>query len=72
MTKTELRQIWEKAHGHCHFCGDPVEFDERGWREGELAGYWEVMPIATVVRRSARLWNQRCGPFVSFVSFSNS
>jgi 5-methylcytosine-specific restriction endonuclease McrA len=42
MTKTELRQIWEKTQGHCHFCGDPVQFDKRGWRDGDLAGYWDV------------------------------
>ena len=42
MTKTELRQIWEKTRGHCHFCGDPVSLDKRGWRDGDLTGYWEV------------------------------
>src|SRR5713226_2118670 len=42
MTKAELRQIWEKTQGHCHCCGDPVEFYKRGWRDGDLAGYWEI------------------------------
>jgi 5-methylcytosine-specific restriction endonuclease McrA len=42
MTKIDLRRIWEKTKGHCHFCGDPVEIDRRGWREGDLSGYWEV------------------------------
>ena len=42
MHTSELQQIWEKTKGHCHFCGDPVDFDKRGWRDGELAGYWEV------------------------------
>ena len=42
MTKIELRQVWEKTEGHCHFCGDAVDFDRRGWRDGDLTGYWEV------------------------------
>jgi len=42
MREQQLRLIWEKTHGHCHFCGDPVEFQKRGWTDGELVGYWEV------------------------------
>jgi 5-methylcytosine-specific restriction endonuclease McrA len=37
----QLRAIYDKTNGHCHFCGDPVEFEKRGWAEN-LAGYWEV------------------------------
>lgn len=39
---TKLYRIWEKTHGHCHFCGDPVDFEKRGWHEGDMSGYWEV------------------------------
>ncbi len=42
MTEGQLRQIWEKTQGHCHFCGDPVHFEKRGWVAGDLTGYWEV------------------------------
>ena len=42
MTEKQRRQIWEKTSGHCHFCGDPVTYERRGWREGDLTGYWEV------------------------------
>ncbi|PWB53900.1 MAG: hypothetical protein C3F13_08320 [Anaerolineales bacterium] len=42
MYERQLRQIWEKTQGHCHFCGDPVEFEKRGWHDGDLSGYWEV------------------------------
>jgi hypothetical protein len=42
MRESYLRQIWEKTHGHCHFCGDLVEFEKRGWKDGDLNGYWEV------------------------------
>ncbi len=42
MRESELRHIWNKTRGHCHFCGDPVEFAKRGWRPGNLKGYWEV------------------------------
>jgi 5-methylcytosine-specific restriction endonuclease McrA len=34
--------IWEKTQGHCHFCGDPVDFEKRGWKTGDLTGSWEV------------------------------
>lgn len=42
MNEAQLRQIWEKTSGHCHFCGDPIEFPKRGWRSGDMSGYWEV------------------------------
>jgi len=42
MAEAELQRIWAKTNGHCHFCGDPVELQKRGWCEGDLSGYWEV------------------------------
>jgi 5-methylcytosine-specific restriction endonuclease McrA len=42
MTESELRRIWHKTQGHCHFCGDPVVFEKRGWKQEDLTGYWEV------------------------------
>ncbi len=42
MTLDELRRIWQKTEGHCHFCGDPVIFERRGWIDGDLSGYWEI------------------------------
>ena len=42
MDAKTLREIWDKTNGHCHFCGDPVSFELRGWKEGSLKGYWEV------------------------------
>ncbi|MBI1976151.1 MAG: HNH endonuclease [Candidatus Omnitrophica bacterium] len=36
-----LRRIFERTRGHCHFCGDPVQFSKRGWALN-LDGYWEV------------------------------
>ena len=41
MTESRLRQIYDRTKGHCHFCGDPVAFDKRGWAP-DLDGYWEV------------------------------
>jgi len=36
-----LRTVFDKTKGHCHFCGDPLTFVNRGW--AELAdGHWEV------------------------------
>ena len=42
MIESTLRKIWEKTQGHCHFCGDPIDFDKRGWVDADLTGYWEV------------------------------
>ena len=41
MTKSELREIFDKTTGHCHFCGDPLVFENRGWSP-EWDGHWEV------------------------------
>src|SRR3990167_9522377 len=37
-----LRRIYEKTKGHCHFCGDPIDFEKRGWTCDGLPGYWET------------------------------
>lgn len=42
MRERQILQIWEKTSGHCHFCGDPIDFEKRGWRDGNLKGYWEI------------------------------
>jgi len=42
MEDSKLRKIWKKTQGHCHFCGDSIEFKKRGWHNGDLTGYWEV------------------------------
>ncbi|MBI2839750.1 MAG: HNH endonuclease [Acidobacteria bacterium] len=41
MRETELREIFAKTNGHCHFCGDLVDFGKRGW-DLDLSGRWEV------------------------------
>jgi 5-methylcytosine-specific restriction endonuclease McrA len=42
VNENQLRQIFQRTQGHCHFCGDPVDFEKRGWHEGDLTGYWEI------------------------------
>ena len=42
MNENQLRLIFQRTQGHCHFCGDPLDFEKRGWREGDLTGYWEI------------------------------
>jgi 5-methylcytosine-specific restriction endonuclease McrA len=42
MNEKMLREIWNMTSGHCHFCGDPVDFEKRGKQIGDLSGYWEV------------------------------
>jgi len=41
MSESQLREIYDRTKGHCHFCGDPVVFERRGWAPA-LNGYWEV------------------------------
>ncbi|HEX9669622.1 MAG TPA: HNH endonuclease signature motif containing protein [Thermoanaerobaculia bacterium] len=41
MTENQVRQVFDRTHGHCHFCGDPLEFAKRGWAPN-LDGHWEV------------------------------
>jgi 5-methylcytosine-specific restriction endonuclease McrA len=41
MSESALRKIFMKTHGHCHFCGDPIVFDNRGW-DVNPSGHWEV------------------------------
>jgi hypothetical protein len=41
MSEHGLRKIFEKTGGHCHFCGDPIKFENRGWSE-KPDGHWEA------------------------------
>jgi hypothetical protein len=38
---TRLREIYDKTDGHCHFCGDPIKFENRGWT-ATMDGHWEA------------------------------
>jgi hypothetical protein len=42
---TFLRQIFDKTDGHCHFCGDPLTFRNRGW-SSRPRGHWEADHVA--------------------------
>ncbi len=41
MREPELLKIFRKTRGHCHFCGDKIKFENRGWSE-EPDGHWEA------------------------------
>jgi len=41
VTEAALRRIFDKTTGHCHFCGDPIIFENRGWSD-RPHGHWEV------------------------------
>ena len=47
MTSARLRAIFEKTGGHCHFCGDPIKVERRGWEE-QFCGSWEVDHVILV------------------------
>lgn len=42
MTETQLRKIFDKTSGHCHFCGDKLAFGGRGYSRKNHQGFWEV------------------------------
>ena len=42
MNEGQLREIWNKTNGHCHFCGDRVSLRKRGYRRQRADGCWEV------------------------------
>ncbi len=37
-----IRAIWEKTGGRCHFCGDPVRLNGRGYTGPGSDGSWEI------------------------------
>jgi hypothetical protein len=41
MREHALGEILAKTQGHCHFCGDPLVFENRGWID-QPDGHWEV------------------------------
>jgi hypothetical protein len=41
MKDATLREIFDKTTGHCHFCGDSIVFEKRGWAD-KPDGHWEV------------------------------
>jgi hypothetical protein len=41
MREGSLREIFNKTNGHCHFCGDPINFKHRGW-SARPEGHWEA------------------------------
>jgi hypothetical protein len=58
MTQDQLRSIWQKTGGHCHFCGDAIRFGARGWKRGPLyqapRGFWEVDHVIQVHKGGGR------------------
>jgi HNH endonuclease len=42
LTEKQLREIWKKTNGHCHFCGDSISLRKRGYRRQRADGCWEV------------------------------
>ena len=60
MTELQLRAIWKKTNGHCHFCGDPVSLRKRGYRRQRADGCWEVDHVVQRDKGGPRLienWN---------------
>jgi hypothetical protein len=41
MRETARREVFDKTSGHCHFCGDALIFDRRGWKK-RMDGHWEL------------------------------
>lgn len=41
MHEAALLKVFNKFEGHCHFCGDEIDFDKRGWAS-DLNRHWEA------------------------------
>jgi hypothetical protein len=41
MNETALQRVFDKFEGHCHFCGDEIDRDKRGWAQ-DLRRRWEA------------------------------
>ena len=42
-SEQQLKNIFNKTNGHCHFCGDKIIFEKYGVRDIEnINGVWEV------------------------------
>jgi HNH endonuclease len=37
----ELWEVFQKTGGHCHYCGDRLRFENRGW-SANPRGHWEA------------------------------
>lgn len=42
LTESRRRVIFDRTHGHCHFCGDLLAFELRGKWHGSGRGAWEA------------------------------
>lgn len=43
MTKLRLKKVFDKTHGHCHFCGDRLIFKHYGkTKRRHRKGAWEL------------------------------
>ena len=52
--QVNLKAIWEKTGGRCHFCGDAIKFENRGWAK-EMDGHWEVDHVIQRGKGGARI-----------------
>ena len=54
-TNAQLRQIFDRTSGHCHFCGDPVIFEKHwAWDAPDPTGAWEVDHIKQRAKGGAK------------------
>jgi HNH endonuclease len=41
MREDQLREVFQKTGGYCHYCGDRLRFENRGW-SAFPRGHWEA------------------------------
>jgi HNH endonuclease len=41
MREDQLWEVFQKTGGHCHYCGDRLRFENRGW-SALTDGHWEL------------------------------
>lgn len=43
LNNNQLKEVFGRTHGHCHFCGDSVVFEKYGVKDPDNAkGVWEA------------------------------
>jgi 5-methylcytosine-specific restriction endonuclease McrA len=49
----QRRDIFDKTHGVCHFCGDPLTFEKYDLRNRDEPGVWNIDHISQMWRGGA-------------------
>jgi hypothetical protein len=58
--EAELLKVFKSTKGRCHFCGDRIKFENRGWSENP-DGHWEADHVFQRAKGGAKTF-ENCLP----------